>query len=452
MSMIDRLERRLNLTSDDSGPIRGTLSLGRIGMIWLAANLVVTTMLTGTLFVPSVSWGATIGLIVLGTVAGALVLITIGNIGTRTGLPTMALTRGAFGIRGSYLPVAANLIVLMGWSWVQAMLAGVTVDYLVHSWTGYSNPILFSVLSEIIVVILAIRGHEGIAKIEPWLAVIMLAIMGWIFFTIFSTFTPGDLNSLPAPAEEGMTGGLVFDVVFATAISWTVLSADINRTAKSPKSGMLGSGIGYIVSTVSAMALGATVFAYVLKRGDEAIAFDPGTVVSAFGAPIAIVIFFSVMATNTMVVFGMTTSLVNARAEGNMRFLPAALVLGLISILGSTFLGLLDSFTNFMILIGSFFVPVFAIMIVDYYFIARAAYSRDILRASSGAYWYSGGFNPIAICSWVVGAALSYALAYLWPSPIGATLPTFVVTFLLYLLLSYGRKNKNPIHQSHLAA
>ncbi len=44
-------------------------------MIWLAANLVVTTLLTGTLFVPDVAYGLVLALIVGGTVVGAAVLV-----------------------------------------------------------------------------------------------------------------------------------------------------------------------------------------------------------------------------------------------------------------------------------------------------------------------------------------------------------------------------------------
>ena len=72
---------------------------------------------------------------------GGTVLVLVGNMGTRTGLATMSLTKGSFGLRGSYLPVAANVVILMGWSWVQAMLAGVTVNFLVAQATGYSNPV-----------------------------------------------------------------------------------------------------------------------------------------------------------------------------------------------------------------------------------------------------------------------------------------------------------------------
>ena len=71
MSLYTRLEKRLEEQSDDAGAVRGTYSAGRMLMIWLAANLVVTTLLTGTLFVPDVPYGLVLALIIGGTVVGA---------------------------------------------------------------------------------------------------------------------------------------------------------------------------------------------------------------------------------------------------------------------------------------------------------------------------------------------------------------------------------------------
>mgnify|MGYP007002770643 CR=1 FL=1 len=51
-------------------PPRGTVSTLRMLLIWLAANLVVTTLLTGTLFQPGVSYATALTSIVLGTVLG----------------------------------------------------------------------------------------------------------------------------------------------------------------------------------------------------------------------------------------------------------------------------------------------------------------------------------------------------------------------------------------------
>lgn len=450
MSLYRRLDRHLEEQADNAGPVRGTLSLSRIAMIWLAANLVVTTLLTGTLLLPAVDFATALTMIVVGTVCGAVVLTLVGNIGTRTGLPTMALTRGAFGSRGSLLPVAANVVILMGWSWVQAMLAGVTVDYLVEDLTGFSNPILFSVLCQTIVVLIAILGHEGIARVEPWLAVLMLVIIAWIFVVAFSEFSPAAFQAIPVDSSIGFTAVTVLDIVIATAISWTVLSADFNRFARSSRAGIVGSGIGYTLSTVTAMTLGVTAIGYVILSGDEAVAFDPATIVAPFGAPLAIVIFLSVMATNSMVVYGMTTSVVNAPVGARLRFLPTALVLGFVSILGSTWLGLLGQFTDFLTVIGAFFVPVFAIMIVDYYLVKRSAYGADLLRGRGGRYWYTGGVNWIAVGAWAIGAVASYLMTYVWPSPVGATIPAFVLTFVLYLAAMLPRRGSRE-DSVHLA-
>lgn len=427
---------------DSAGPVRGTQGVLRIGMIWLAANLVVTTLLTGTLFVPAVSFGTATAMIVVGTLIGVVVLALVGNMGTRTGLPTMALTRGSFGIRGSLIPAAANLIILMGWSWVQAMLAGVTVNYLVYEATGFSNPALFSAICQGVVVVLAIFGHTGISRVEPWLALMILVVMGFVFATAFGAFSPAEFGAIPVDASLGGTPFITLDMVIATAISWTVLSADMNRHARSSAAGMVGSGIGYTLSTCIAMFLGLVAFSTVLLRGGEAVPFDPSVIVAEFGWPLGIAIFLSVMATNTMVVFGMVTSAVNAQSKWHLKFLPTALVLGAISIIGSTFLGLLGQFTDFLFVISAFFVPVFAIMIADYYLLKRRGYSRQILHERrESRYWYTGGVNWVAVVVWVVGAVLSYLLAYVMPSPIGANIPAFAASFALYLglMLLLGR-------------
>lgn len=452
MSLYTRLESRLGHESDDSGPVRGTYSLGRILMIWLAANLVVTTLLTGTLFVPDLPFGLVIGLIVGGTVVGAAVLVTIGAIGARTGLPTMAITRGPFGTRGSLLPVTANVVILMGWSWVQAMLAGIALNYIVESVTGFSNPVIFAVLCQTIVVILAIFGHAGVARVEPWFAVVILAIAAYIFFVAYSTHAPADFAAIARPADPFYSAGLAFDAVVATAISWTVLSADFNRFASSTRASVIGSGIGYTLSTVISMSLGATAIGYVVLSGGEAIAFDPVTIIAPFGAFLAAAIFLSVMATNTMVVYGMVTSVANALPGRRVKFLSTAIILGLIAIIGSTFFGLLAQFTTFLVTIGALFAPIFAIMIVDYYIVARRSYSADILKNRGGRYWFTGGINWFAIAAWALGAVSAYVWAYVWPLPFGATIPAFILTFVVYLAVSLPRRARTPFQPSeHLS-
>ena len=434
-SVWKRIAGHLGEEPDSTQPAEGSMSLGRTFMLWLAANMVVTTMLTGTLFVPGVSYASALTVIVAGTLIGVCVLVLIGNIGTRTGLPTMILTRGSFGSRGGRLPAAFNLIVLMGWSWVQAILAGITLNFVVEKFTGFSSPILFSVLCQTIVVVLALLGHTGIQRVEPRLAVAMLIVAAVVFYRAFSDFGVSSFFDIPEQPDVGMTTAIAFDVVVATAVSWTVLSADFNRHAKSQRAGIVGTTLGYTASTVTSMTLGATTLAFVFLSGGEATSFDPTVILERFGLPLAVVIFLSVMATNTLVVYGMTMSFANLRPHSD--YLKAAVVIGFISILGATWQSILDQFVSFLFLISALFVPVFAIMIVDYWILRRGRYDvTDLVAPRGGTYWYRGGINPAAIAAFIIGAGLDYYWIKISPLSFGSTIPTFVVTFVVYLALS----------------
>jgi cytosine/uracil/thiamine/allantoin permease len=135
-----------------------------------------------------------------------------------------------------------------------------------------------------------------------------------------------------------------------------------------------------------------------------------------------------------------------------LKFLPTALIVGVISIVGATWFGLLDQFTTFLVTIGALFAPVFAIMIADYYIVKRCAYTADILRARDGRYWYLGGVNWAAVVVWLIGAVAAYVFSYVWPTPIGATIPAFVLTFVLYLLVSLRERSSTQVQPSeHLA-
>src|SRR5918998_637493 len=392
--MLEGIIARLGQDSVEPGTdTERTMGFGNTIMVWLAANMVVTTLLTGTLFVPGIPYVQAILIIILGTLLGVTVLSLVGCIGTRTGLPTMVLSRGAFGVRGGKVPGVLNLVVLMGWSWVQALLAGIAVNYAVETLTGFSSIPLFTILCQSIVVLLALFGHHGIERVEPFIAVVMIGLALFVFYKAFSTFGAGEFVSLPGDPSAGMTAAVAFDVVVATAISWTVLSADFNRNAKTQLGGIFGTVIGYIASTFLAMSLGATAAAYAQLKGGAAQGFHAALLVENFGIAAAVVVFLSVMATNTLVVYGMIMSYLNLRPQSG--FLGPALVIGLISILGATWQGVLNYFLDFLLLIGTFFVPVFAIMLADYYVLRRGEYSvRDILdRRGGGRYWFTGGFN-----------------------------------------------------------
>jgi len=411
-----------------------TMTFGKATAMWLGANVVVTTILTGMLLVPDLPYLQAMGIVLFGSLLGAIGLALVGVMGTRTGLPTMVLSRGAFGIRGSNLPAAVNMVILIGWSWVQALLAGMSMDYAVERTFGYSNLPLFTILCEVIVVLIVLRGHVGIERMEALVATAMVILSAVVFYKLFSEFQIGNLLTMSTESISGVTAAVAFDIVVATAFSWYVLAADFNRNATSQLGGMGGTVIGYVVATVIAMGLGATVSGFSILAGREQT-FDPTVLLAGFGfgLPAALVIFLSVMTTNVMAVYGAVMSYMNIRPQDG--FWKPALVIGIITVVGALYEGILNQFQNFLLTIGALFVPVFAIMLADYFVAQRGRYSvEEVLKDRGGAYWYTGGYSIAAYVTYAVGAGAAFYWTKVSPLSFGATVPTFVLTFVLYLV------------------
>lgn len=412
------------------GDVERSLGLPGTFALWLGANVVVTTVLTGMLLVPALSFTTAMTLVFVGSAVGIVPLVLIGVMGSRTGMTTMVLARAAFGRLGAGVPAWVNLLVLIAWSWIQARLAGMSLDYAVHYLTGYSNVALFTVICEALVVTIALRGHLGIERAEKWAATLMLVLAVVVFYALDRHY---DINALVGMAPQGgMTLGGAFDIVVATAFSWIPLAADYNRHCKSTRIAVLGTWGGYVAATLIAMGLGAAVSGLSVTLG-MAATYDPTQLLSqfGFGLPAALVIFFSVLTTNVMCVYSATLSYMSARRGAT--FWKPALVIGIVTVLGSLIPGILDSFQTFLLIIGSVFIPAFALMIVDYFLLGRAAhaYTPAALLGESSPL---PRVNGVAVGAYAVGAVLAYYWNWVSPLSIGASLPVFVLTGAIYWL------------------
>ena len=77
-------------------------------------------------------------------------------------------------------------------------------------------------------------------------------------------------------------------------------------------------------------------------------------------------------------------------------------------------------------MIGVLFIPIIAIVLVDYYIIRRKHYDISaILDKENKIYWYTKGFNLHVYLSYVVGAIFAYYFTYVHPLATGATILAF---------------------------
>src|ERR1700761_3022021 len=99
--------------------------------LWLAANLQITAVVTGALavvFGGDVFWSL-VGLL-LGQVAGGVVMALHAAQGPQLGLPQMISSRVQFGVYGAAIPIAAVCLMYIGFSATGSVLAGQAVGQL----------------------------------------------------------------------------------------------------------------------------------------------------------------------------------------------------------------------------------------------------------------------------------------------------------------------------------
>jgi NCS1 family nucleobase:cation symporter-1 len=422
--------------------------------LWIAANVVITTVMTGMMFVPDISFFSAMFAIIVGSAIGAIPLALTGNIGIRTGLPTMVITRAAFGQKGAILPAIVNTIILIGWSWIQAYMAGLSLNYAVHYATGYSNINLFVILTELLVVIITIFGHRGVERIEKYISIAMLLLSFLVFYKIFTTYHISTLLEIKLSKHPSVTTIIAFDIVVATAFSWMSTVCDFNRNCQSEKSGFWGTYFGYLVASIVAMGLGAVVSGFSIASNMERT-YDPTILLAAYGFGLiaSIVVFFSVLSTNVMALYSATMSFMNVFPRAG--FWKPTLIMGIICTVGALLKEtLMSHFFSFIMLIATLFIPVFAIVLVDYFLIKRGTYdAEDILFDKKGRYRYQKGVNVVAYLTYIIGAVFAYYFTYVHPLAIGSTMLTFLLSGAGYWgLMKITKQTSSTAHTVELQA
>lgn len=410
-----------------------SMGLGSTFALWLAANMVVTTLLTGMLLIPDLTISQALTAIVGGSLLGAIPLAFTGLIGTRTGLPTMVVARAAFGQRGAALPALVNTLVLIGWSWIQAYLAGLSLNFASEQLFGFSNINLFIIVTEALVVAITLYGHRGIESLERLVSACMLVLSGVVFVTLFTRYDGAALWQLPAADNPQITLAIAFDVVIATAFSWMSSVCDFNRYCRTGRASVLGTYLGYLGATVLAMGLGVTVAGFSLLGGLEKT-YDPTVLLadSGFGLVASLVIFLSVLSTNVMALYSASFSLLSVLP--GRRFWSVTLVIGLLCLAGALLReNLMAGFFDFVLLVSTLFIPVFAIILTDYY-VCRAGHydAGELVLDRAGDYRYLAGINPAACAAYLTGALFAFWFTYLDPLATGSSVLTFGVTALVY--------------------
>jgi nucleobase:cation symporter-1, NCS1 family len=372
-------------------------------LLWGNLSVSLLVIVIGALLVPALSLRDALLAIVVGAVAGNVLLALAALIGADGRVPGMVLLRAPLGRRGSYGPTGLNIAQNIGWSTFELIIiatAAAALSKHIFHWEGkWFWTIVFGALSWA----LGMLGPIGfvrryLRKFASWALVFAMA------YLTYWAISKSNLHAFWGEQGKGgfPTFGQAVDLVIGSVVSWTPLAADYTRFSRTRKGAAWGAGLGYFVPTIWCIGLGILI---VLARGVSDAQSLPTAVAAAGGVA------FLALAAITIDESEKAFADIYSTAVSIQNLLPRVsqrLLITLVSIVATGLALALDlgNYQDFLYLLGSFFVPLFGVLLADW-LVAGAHYSpSDIFDAPA--------FRAEQIAAWLVGFGL-----YQWLSPVG---------------------------------
>ncbi len=415
-------------------PSKRNLGGGDFLLLWSGVAISLAEIWAGGFLVPMGFW---LGLwaIIVGHLIGNTLMALGGVIGSDHGIMAMVSVRPSFGIRGSSLAAVLNIIQLIGWASIMLIIggrAGAMLGKPMGGWLASSQ--FWIVLIGLGTLFWALLTGKSIWKVMQTVAVIALllviAVMSWVSYREFG-------GAAPAGKPGHMPFMIGMDLVIAMPISWMPLVADYSRFSRRSGPAFWNTWWGYFVVSSWMYVLGLMA---ALVTGQS----DPGGLILeimgkiGLAVPALIMVVFSTITSDFPDVYSATCSMMNISQRISAR--TVMWIAGILSILVALVFPM-EQYENFLLFIGAMFVPLFGVVLTDYFIIRGRRLEIEELYREGGAYWYSKGFNPAALVSWAVGFVVFETIA-LTKYPLGGSIPSMATAGLCYLLITRARKGQ----------
>jgi nucleobase:cation symporter-1, NCS1 family len=405
-------------------------------LLWGNLGVSLLVLVAGTYLVPALSLPEAFLAILLGSLIGNAMLGMAGMIGADARVPAMVLMRAPLGLRGSWLPTVLNAAQCVGWAIFELLIIATAVAALSDELFGFRAQWLWTLVFGGIALAMALLGpvdvvRKVIRKFAVWAVLASLIYLTW-WALDGSGF--GELWDRPGEGGSSVLDGI--DLVVAITVSWIPLAADYTRFTRTRRAAFWGVGIGYFLAGAWLWLLGAVLF--FSRDITDAAALPVAVAAGGLGGILALLA-VTVDETDEAFanVYSSAVSVQNIASRAPQRLL--VVVVASIATVGALTIDLL-SYESFLILLGSFFVPLFGVLLADW-LVAGARYREsDVFEAP--------GVRPGMIAAWIGGFALYQWLHPVGPSwwvdalgdppdlGIGATLPSFAVSLALGLVVA----------------
>jgi putative hydroxymethylpyrimidine transporter CytX len=407
------------------------LGLADLTLLWGSLGVSLLVLVAGALLVPALSLPQAALAILVGGLIGNLMLGLAGMIGADARVPAMVLLRAPLGRHGSYLATLLNVAQCLGWAIFELIIIATAAAALSDRALGFEATWLWTLVFGAVAAALALLGPVGVVRrflrrFGVWVVLASLAYLTWW------ALDGADLRALwDAPAAGGSSVWEGIDLVVALTVTWIPLAPDYTRFARDRRGALVGTGVGYLIPTLWMFGLGALL---VLSRDlDDPVAVPAAVAAGGLASALALLAVTVDEADEAFAnAYSAAVSAQNVLTAVPQRALVVAA--SVVATVGALAIEL-GSYLTFLYMLGSFFVPLFGVLLADW-LVAGAAYRKeDVFDAPA--------FRPGLVAAWLAGFAV-----YQWLHPqgpawwvdlverlgtpelgIGSTLPSFALAF-----------------------
>jgi putative hydroxymethylpyrimidine transporter CytX len=399
-----------------------------VGLMWAGIAISMAEIWAGHQMGPAgFAWGIVV--ILVGHVLGGAVTSAAGIIGTRHRVMAMASTRLVLGNRGSAIPSLLNVLQLVGWATIMLALSGEIGAKVGKEYGGVvARKEFWIVLIGAGTLAWSLLVGERRSQLVRNLVVVGLLLLtaGMVYVLLTHEEYAGFVKG--ADADFSLPKGMyLMDLVIAMPISWAPLIADYSRMAKSTRGAFWASFLGYGIMSSVMYVIGLLIF---LATGSTDPAPNLMAVMGAAGLaiPAMVLVFASTVTSDFPDIYSSACSLFNIHPKNKPIYTVWATGIGTI------FLALwvdLSQYENFLVVIGGVFVPLFALLLADYFVCRRGEVAGVNFEDGTGLGFWKG-FRIEGVVIWAVGIAVYFAAQKL-NFVLGASITAFAVTAALHV-------------------
>jgi putative hydroxymethylpyrimidine transporter CytX len=311
--------------------------------LWAGAAISLAEIYTGGIIAP-LGLAKGIAAILIGHLIGTSLLAFGGYISFTGGKNAMDKVKDSFGEKGVKIVAFLNVLQLIGWAAIMIIQAGRALNGLIPAFSGAGI-----IITAVIVFFWSYYFNNYSKKVND-VSVLLLIVFCCILFFNFT----GSTHIL---SKGTLSFTTALEISISMPVSWLPLIGDYTKNGESRKGVFFSSFIGYFAASSLMYILGLLIMTY---TGMDVIEFLSKNSFKVLG--ILIILFSTVTTTFLDIYSAVISSKQIFKVENeNLLILVYSVLATVIA-----YIFPIEGYQNFLLTIGSVFIPVYTIVFTDY--------------------------------------------------------------------------------------